>query len=39
MLKELNFEDLKQTRISEPGATFYIASRGWLDYVKFDLIK
>jgi uncharacterized protein YeaO (DUF488 family) len=38
MLKSLNFKDLKQQRIDDPDAMFYIISRDKLNYVKFDNI-
>jgi Protein of unknown function, DUF488 len=39
MLKQLNFKNLKQTIMQDPGATFYLVSRGGLNYLNFDQIR
>jgi hypothetical protein len=39
MLKLLEFRELKQTIIQDPGATFYLVSRGGLNYLNSDKIR
>jgi hypothetical protein len=39
MLKQLNLKNLKQTIIQDPGATFYLVSRGGLNYLNSDKIR
>jgi uncharacterized protein YeaO (DUF488 family) len=39
MLKQLNFKNLRQQVLEDPGALFYLVARGGLDYLRFDQIR